>query len=444
MGHRFEAVSDSSVRNVGKDEKKEKPKLRISAYGEEMFDEEGDPLCNEVFELVMLLENSKSSQALKSLLLSVINSGRCEELIPFLKGGSTDMNRLKKKQLKAKTDERPRRQNNRRSSKTGRSEVSDQGTESGQRKSTRTRLTDEGSRINTQGFSARLRNLPLSPGTSLRRSRQSDSCLRKGLGDSVLDSHNQRSRLASSSSLLQLRTTRRSDINRRRNMTNSNGGETKADNANEIWDPVPIVLKSNKYKSNMGGLLKSPPISPRNKDYKGDSALSPRGVAGIDKSRKEALGKAFERFNISDNKNDFDNNSDTDEKSIHGMNDSKLLNSFAQFEPTGQVAYREQTVRLHDLVDDLRSNRDSSREPRREDINLNIEADDETIPQKKGLRKYLTRQLTKKIVSSRDKQSIATESTNENYRSFSDDNEFVVKDLSDSNTSNSLQSSNAF
>jgi len=442
MGHRFEAVPDSSVRKVGKDEKKEKTKMRTSAYSEERFDEQDDPQGNEIFELVMLLDKSEDSQALKSLLLSVINADRCEELIPFLKERSTDVNRLKKKQHKSNTDERPRRQSVRRSSKIGRSELLEQGTGTGQRRSPRTRFVEQGSRTNAQSVSTRLNNLPLSPGTSLRRSRQSDSCLRKSHRDSVMGSPNQKARLASSSSLLQLRTTRRSDINRRRNMINLNQGEAQADKANASWDPVPGALTNNKYRSNMGDVLKSPPFSPGNNNLNWDSALSPKAIAGIDKSQNKSSGRMFnESFNLGDNKNDLsDYIDDEDEKSFQETNGSKLLNSFAQFEPTGQVAYREQTVRLHDLVDDIRSNKDSNREVKREDISSNADANDDTISQKKGLRKYLPRQLTKKIIS-RDKQSVAAESSNENYRSFCDEDKFVIKELNDSNTQNSLQSS---
>jgi len=223
---------------------------------------------------------------------------------------------------------------------------------------------------------------------------------------------------------------------------NFNEGETQADNANESWDPVPGPLTNNKFRSNIGDLLKSPNVSPGNQNHNWDSALSPRGVAGIDKPSKKTLRKTFdESFNLSDINNDSGDNSDVEEKTSQGMKNSKLMNSFAQFEPTGQVAYMEQTVLLNDLVDDLRSNRDLNNESRREDISSNTEANDESMPQKKGLRKYLTRQLTKKIVGSRDKQSIAAESTNESYKSISDEDKFAMNDLHDSYTSNSLQRS---
>jgi len=442
MGHRFQAVPDSSVRNAEKDEKKEKLKLKTSTSSEERFIEHDGTQGNEVFEFVSLVESSESSQAMKALLLGIINANRCEELKPFLKDRPTETNRLKKKQGKMNIDDRPRRQSVRRSSKSGRSESSEQGTEFDHRKSTRTRLTEQGIRATSQ-LSTRVNNLQLSPGTSLRRSRQSDSCLRKSHRDPVLESHDKKSKLSSSSSLLQLRTNRRSDMNRRRTMVNLNQCEMQTYNANASWDPVPGAMTSNKHRSNLDGNLKSTPVSSGNQNVNFESTCSPKGASGIDKSKKKALGKICEtKFNLSDKKAVLSDYSDGGEdKSFPEMNKSKILNSFAQFEPTGQVAYRKQTVRLHDLVDNLTSNRDFDGEPSREYIISNVEANDKTMPEKKGLRKYLAKQLTKKIVSSRDKQSVASESANDIYKSLSDENDFIINDLHDSTTSNTLQSS---
>jgi len=131
MGHHFEAGADSSVRNLGKDEKKEKPKPTASTHSKEGSDDNEDRRENEVFEFVKLLENSGSSEAMKALLLKILNSNKTDELMPFLKDRSTDTNRLKKKLGKAiletnSGDDRSKKQSVRRSSKIGRPELSEQ------------------------------------------------------------------------------------------------------------------------------------------------------------------------------------------------------------------------------------------------------------------------------------------------------------------------------
>jgi len=426
MGHRFEAEMDSSVRNLGKNEKKDKPKLTALTHIKERSDDHDIQRENEVLEFVKLLENSGSPDAMKALLLRILNSDKCEELKPFLKDRSSHHDRSKKQSV-------------RRSSKIGRPELLEQGSgsshnmKSGTRKSTRPRIVEQGGKNNTTGGISKTNNIPMSPGSSLRRSRQSDSCLRKSHRDGISDFQHQKSRLASSSSLLQLRTTRRGDLNRRRIMVNLNQGEMQAQKQNASWDPVPGASTMGKRRTSTGSFMKSPPISPENQNASWDSACLPaKGVAGVDKLPHKALGKISEKkIDLGEKKNNLSEHSGGDKDKFT----SKMNNSFAQFEPTGQVAYREQTVRLHDLVDDLRSNRDS--------IGSNIEAIDQTTPEKKGLRKYLTRPLTKKKGISRDKQSIASEPTNDNYKSLSDENQFHLNDLNDSITSNSVQNAAA-
>jgi hypothetical protein len=408
MGHRLEAAADpSSVRNEGKDEKKEKLKLITSSHTKERSDDHDDQRENEVLEFVNLLENSESSGAMKALLLKILNSNKSEELKPFLKDSSTDMNKSKKKLGKANIDsngcdDKHKKHSSRRSSRTCRSELSEQNDgsgHSGMRKSTRTRAVDQGSKTNI---------VPHSPSSSLRGSRKSDSCLRKSNRDAVL-SPNQKSKLTSSSSLLQLRMTRRSDV--RRSTANLNQDEMQAEKQNANWNPVTSPTTIAKRRTSTGSFL------------------------GADKLRRKALGKISEkRIGLGNKKKNLSDDSGGDEdRSTNEMNDSKLLNSFAQFEPTGQVAYLEQTVHLHDLVDDRRSSRDS--------ISSNVKENDETMPGKKGLRKHMTKQLQKKKHINRDKQSIASESTHDNHRSLSDEKQFHVNDLNDSVASSTLHSS---
>ena len=471
MGHRFEAAADSSVRNVGKDEMKEKLKLIAPSNTQEISDHHNDQRENEVLEFVNLLENSESSGAMKALLLKILKSNKSEELKLFLKDSSTDINRSKKKLGKANKDsngydDRHKKNSSRRSSRSLRSVLSEQntgpahsgtrkstrtrtselntgsahgtrkstrtraselseqntGSRHGTRKSTRTRVIDQGSKTNIE---------QQSPSSSLRRSRQSDSCLRKSNRDAVM-SPNQKSKLTSSSSLLQLQMTRRSDLNKRRPTVNLNQGEMQAEKQNANWNPVtPPTTMGKRRTRSTGSFLKPVPFSPKsqnvNQNASWGSVQSPaKSVGGADKLRHKALGKISEkRFGLGNKKKNLGDYSGGDEdRSANLMHDSTLLNSFAQFEPTGQVAYREQTVRLHDLVD--------GRRPIKDAISSNVEENDETIPGKKGLRKYITKQLTKKKNINRDKQSMASESAHETYRSLSDEKQFHVRDLNDS------------
>jgi len=440
MGHPFEIVADSSISSRGKDEMKERP-----TYSNDRTEVHDDRRENEILQFVKLLENSGSSEAMKRLLLKIINLNKCEELKPFLGDCSTDVNKVKKKLGRSSQDSssyhgRSKNQTVRRSSKTGRFESSEQGTGSGQnsksgtRKSTRTKIVDQGGKSNVIGDLAKTNKGPLSPGTSLRRSRQSDSCLRKGLRETALNSE----KLATSSSLLQLRTARRSDLNRRRPIIHLNQGEMQVRKQNASWDPVPGSTAIGKRRTSTGSFLKSVPVSPTNQNAIWNSPVSrAKGSVGIDRLRNNTLGKIIEkRTDLGDNENknvDYSGDSEdvptTDDVPTTNVNGSKLYNSFAQFEPTGQVAYREQTVRLHDLVDDLRSNRELN-----SISNIsNEDASEEIVPEKKGLRKLFTRPLTKK--------KVILEATNENYRSLSGENKFHTDDLNDSIVSSSFQSS---
>jgi hypothetical protein len=461
MGHRIEAAADSSVRSVGRDEMKEKLKLIGPNYTQEISDDHDDQRENEVLEFVNLLENSESSGAMKALLLKILNSNKSEELKLFLKDNSTDMNRSKKKLGKANIDsngydDRQKKSSSRRSSRSLRSELSEQNTGSahsgtrkstrtrsselseqntgsghGMRKSTRTKAIDQGSRTNI---------VQQSPSSSLRRSRQSESCLRKSNRDAVM-SPNQKSKLTSSSSLLQLRMTRRSDLNKRRPTINLNQGDMQTEKKNANWNPVTTPTAMGKRRTiSTGSFLKPVPFSPNvNQNASWGSVQSPtKSVGGSDKLRQKVLGKISEkRIGLGNKKKNLGDYSGRDEdRSANLMHDSTLLNSFAQFEPTGQVAYREQTVRLHDLVD--------GRRPSKHVISSNVEEkeeSDETIPGKKGLRKYITKQLTKKKNINRDKQMMASESAHETYRSLSDEKQFHVSDLNDSVKSSPLHSS---
>ena len=223
-----------------------------------------------------------------------------------------------------------------------------------------------------------------------------------------MTSPSQKSRLASSASLLHLRSSRRSDVNKRRSLVNPNQGEGRAGKQNASWDPVPGAIKIGKRRTSTGCFLKALPIAPETQNANQNATWNFSNDAnGIEKVRQKK---------IKEKRNGLVDFFDDEDKSTAQTN----LNSFAQFSPTGQVAYHEQTVRLHDLVDNLRSNRDVS------DKN----AGDEFSPEKKGLRKYLTRPLTKKKFSSKDKQTIVSEPANENYTILSDVSDPMTKSRS--------------
>lgn len=431
---------ESSILNLDNVEKTKKttpPRARVVERSSDGEDERD----HDIMEFVMLLEVSESSETMKGLLLKILNSNKSEELKPFLKDRSTERQR------------RPKKQGARRSSLTKRSDLPELSNGSSHRKP----------RTNTPGALTKLNGVAQSPGTSLRRSRQSEGCLRRSQhgvqSPNQMKSPNQKSRLVSSSSLLQLRTSRRGD--RRRIVSpNPNQDDIQPEKQNANWDAVPGGISMSRRGMSTGSFLRPAPFTSdgNSKNASWGSAISPtRGVEGLDKMRQNALLRKMsekrlgllspKKRNGSDHskngekkttktgltkKRNGSNHSKSDEtKSTAEMSDSvsKLNNSFAQFCPTGQVAYQENQVCLNDLVDDLKSYQDSI-----SSFNLLANDDgsivnDETIPEKKGLRKYIKQQLGKKG-KDKDKQSIASESMNEKYASLSDDNKFHAGDQS--------------
>jgi len=503
MGHRFEATTGSSVRDLGKSEKTEKPRSMTSIHSKSSSDGDSCELQrgDEVLEFMKLLESSGSSDAMKVLLFKIIDSDMCEDLKILLKGSSNDMSRSKMKIGKDSNSshDKPRRQSGRRSSKrdlfeqsngsghrrsskrdlfeqsndsshrrSSKRDLFEQSNDSGHRRSSkrdlfeqsngsghkrsdkinrhesseqsngsghkrsdkinrhesseqsngsshkersifrkaRTRNTEQGSKIHTNGSLTKLNSFSGSPSSSLRISSKSVSNLRKNLKG--MTSPSQKSKLASSASLLHLRSSRRSDVNKRRSLVNSNQGEGRAGKQNASWDPVPGAIKIGKRRTSTGCFLKALPIAPENQNANQNATWNfPNDANGIEKVRQKK---------IKEKRNGLVDFFDDEDKSTAQTN----LNSFAQFSPTGQVAYHEQTVRLHDLVDNLRSSRDVS----------NKDAGDEFSPEKKGLRKYLTRPLTKKKFTSKDKQTIVSEPANENYTILSDVSDPMTKSRS--------------
>ena len=117
----FEATTGSSVRDLGKSEKTEKPRSMTSIHSKSSSDGDSCELQrgDEVLEFMKLLESSGSSDAMKVLLFKIIDSDMCEDLKILLKGSSNDMSRSKMKIGKDSNSshDKPRRQSGRRSSK---------------------------------------------------------------------------------------------------------------------------------------------------------------------------------------------------------------------------------------------------------------------------------------------------------------------------------------
>jgi len=99
---------------------------------------------------------------------------------------------------------------------------------------------------------------------------------------------------------------------------------------------------------------------------------------------------------------------------------------FAQFEPaTGEVTYRRKpAVRMYDLVQDLnRSIRNNSTHSNKSEA----KADDEEIPEAKGLLKLLSRPITKSSVLSKYKQVISSD-----FKTLSDNDRIFTNELNSS------------
>ena len=123
------------------------------------------------------------------------------------------------------------------------------------------------------------------------------------------------------------------------------------------------------------------------------SAHSP-SINTVDKVRNNSSGKPDDF--ICENSDGVDNIS---VNSADGEDSDSLIQTKDRLVPlTGsyQSAKREQSQKLDDLLDDLRFNRDSSN-------GSNMNTPDEISKEKKGLRKFLVRQLTKTKLISEDK-----------------------------------------
>lgn len=334
------------------------------------------------------------------------------------------------------------------------------------RGSTSTRTSDRASRNNVANSSLRKNEVPLSPGTggskpisrrdlmtrrlsstrniersnltrasnktnddvtspsfNMSKSRLLDSNLRSIHGDAAPESN-----LASSSSLAQIRSARRADVSRRRTMSNLNNSsrELQSEKQNSSWDSVPSATAVGRRRPTLSSTLKEDLVPTGDQNAIWDSTVG-----------NKSLGKIAETKNQRTDKKKYDS---IDGATAEGglsteLNESVSRKSnFAQFDPSGKVAFREQTHGLHDLLDDLRLNRDSNSSNKEE-------PSEENLKEKKGLRKYLSRQLTKKILVNKDKPTNTPEPPNEKNNSNSDMDYHFVKDLNTSIVSLSLQNS---
>lgn len=408
MGLRVEDAIESSIRKSDRNDRMQIPKKPASSRAR-LVEQSSDGEYandNDIRELVMLMELSDSSEVMKGLLLKILESNKTEELKPFLK-----QKRSKKK--------------------------------SGRRSS----LTNS-SHHKATGTFTKLNGLPNSPSPSLRRSRQSEGCLRISQRDAFqspnkMQSPSQKtSRLVSSSSLLQLRNSRRGDIGRRRSMVNANANpdDMQVEKQNASWDPVPTSagLGMSKRGVSMGNFMRPAPFSTdgSSKNAAWGNVVSPtRGVEGMDKMRQKMLRKSMSErnFGLSPKKRNGSDHSNGEKKVTRTGSSSKKKNgsqhsksnenkAFAQFCPTGQVAFRADNVALNDLVDDLNSYRNSINAFDALNVtNGQYEPNEENIAEKKGLRKFLN--LAKKGLDGSD-------SSSDKYSSLCDDIEFASSNLS--------------
>lgn len=410
MGQRIEANEATAASSIRPDKIIEVPKLTL-LNNATRFDK---PRETEVIEFVKLLENTEYPVAMKALLLKILNSKKTEELKQALESKSNNVIRLKKKggrsnQLSTSNHEGYRRQFVRRTSKSKLLDQQNGSTNKGEaRKSLRNKSIEPGSRAKVPGSS---------PGSNLRRSRQSDSCLRK----MNADSSNQKSKLTSSASLLHVgKATRRRRSLVKSNQDETNQGESQAEKNNASWTSESDAATRLRSRSSTGSFLKSMPMSPGclSPNANWDSALSPpRDRKAVNKLRLRSLAKASDKIDLIGD--DSGRDEDKPRTAIDIMKDSKLMNtSFAQFSPNGQVAYLEQSVRLTDLVNDPRSSSRSIISNNDSVGTKSDHSDDSVSGSKKGIRKYLGRR--------KDKQPVSSDSTNETYASLADDNTSIA------------------
>lgn len=391
MGPPLEVKVESSFPNHGGVDRKEDLKSKASNHTQRTYrlengDEDDMDDDGDVMDFVDLIEKSRSSKEMKTLLLRILEANKTEELKLFLTESASSVlpsHMPKPEKGSLDSSSRHRRQSVRTSSRAGRSDLLGSGSmssrdlfnSSNHSKSSRRRSVRAPNSDRSNLLAALYDESPPSPASGLMRSRQSDSSLRR------LNRLPEPSRLSMSTSMHQIRTSRRGEPrSRQMSILESGGGSSGSKNA--TWDSVPSGGGNGRRRM-------SSSLNLLNQD------LRPTGIqhSNLDSSEtfERLRSKSLRKMNLVVEKDDNGTvDTDKDDKDdgyvVDKATRAKNRQGFAQFESTGKVGFRQQTEGLHDLLDDLRLMKDSD-SPNEDTESLTSKEE------KKGIRSFLS--LTK-------------------------------------------------
>uniref|UniRef100_A0A7S4AQ67 Uncharacterized protein n=1 Tax=Pseudo-nitzschia australis TaxID=44445 RepID=A0A7S4AQ67_9STRA len=386
MGLRsFEELGDSVVFKPGNEGKKEDSRRASSSnhnHSQEGAKSEREQQ-GDVTELVKLIERSRSSVQMKTLLLKILNNeNKFEELKQFLKDdANTNAN------TNANTTVRRNSTQSRRSSASS-SAIQRDPTKNGTRRTTRTRNIERGTRSNGSSNKMTTNDDPASPGSGKQTRIRSPELLIRKKALSDFSANNQKSNVTGSASSTQLRpNNRRNDMKKIHNSFANLGPDhaSSSGNRNQSFNKRTISAGSFS-RQEQKGLDGS-----QNAIWDVPTSSSRRG--SIDRRGTTDRLRSRSTRNLNLEKDDDDSNDDAmeTEDTFPPSN-----NSYSQLgRGRGQ---REQTHGLHSLLDDLRLGKDSN------SSNKDVEEEeDTTTKKKKNIRKFLSRQLSIKNFTGKEK-----------------------------------------
>ena len=437
-GHRsIEEAGDSVSHKPGKEGRKEDSSRRASSasasnhnhnHSQEGAKNEREQQ-SDAAELVKLLERSRSSMQTKTLLLKILsNESKFEELKQLLRddaGGSGSGNgsgskktgekadtgldagsNHEKQQQHRKTTRRPSRIESSSGTSSSATQRDPTKSSSGTRRTTRSRNTERGSRSSNNGSfnktttTTTTNDDPASPGSGMpSRIRSPELTLRKkslNTSPDLSSSNNHTSNLRGSSSSIQLRPhNRRSDMKKLQSLANLGPdhappppSSSSSGNRNQSFNKRTIsagTFSSRQEQKGLDGSQNSSWDVPRR------DSVNRRDT--VDRLRFKSL----RNLNVEkDDDEDDDSNDDAmeTEDTFPPSNNA----SFGQFGSGRGRGQREQTHGLHSLLDDLRLGKDSNSSSKDVD-----EEEDTTTKKKKNIRKFLSRQLSIKNFTGKEK-----------------------------------------
>eukprot|EP00537_Pseudo-nitzschia_pungens_P009396 CAMPEP_0172379430 /NCGR_PEP_ID=MMETSP1060-20121228/69928_1 /TAXON_ID=37318 /ORGANISM="Pseudo-nitzschia pungens, Strain cf. cingulata" /LENGTH=508 /DNA_ID=CAMNT_0013107171 /DNA_START=145 /DNA_END=1671 /DNA_ORIENTATION=+ len=386
-------------------EKEELRKLSSHSHNSRKKNESENPGDNDIAEFMKLVERSRSSTEMKTLLMKILNENKIEELKPFLKSSS-------RKESRASLDstsnhDKIKKHSTRRSVRTGQElrtgasrrdllASSSHSSKNGTRRNIRTRNIERGTRTSDD---------PVSPGSGLTRSRHSETPLRKKQRDLDSDSAHQKSKpTATKSSTLHDRPNRRSDMIRRQSMSHLVSEQMSPGDRNSSWDKKTVSLGVIRGRATSANNMTMPQAG--TEDNHNATWDAPKLASRRDSVDKLRL-KSLRNLNIDIDEDDEESADGDEAEKKDPLSPEAKIDRFDSSTPLGRrgkVGIRKHTDGINDLLDDLRLNRDSTGSTKEVD-----DEEDARNKKKNNIRRFLSRQLSIKNFTGKEKLTNSSE-----------------------------------